>query len=609
MIAFVSPPLPCIAHVFWLYACCLGSAYFHAGPPPPPTKLKIKKRERHCITLGWSAPEQQDRSALVEGYIIEHAEGPSFRHYVDTLASLPADLIKDRKMEAGEMLVAWQTKTSFTLGIDLAKALSRGKQYTFRLRSVNRMGISDYSEPSEATPGLCADAKQIAEEEEAEAMEAAAKGVGVKEKKKLGDREEAAELAATDELQPRESPSREGVTIQWNRALRYSAKNTTHASADDEMKHLMKLAQGCTPRSLRAASSQHALSSTPSPSPMYVEPFTYDRFDCPALCADCLFDFNSSSKFIYFYGLLMGRYQIHMPDSLAADALAREKAEAAEADVTELPDMEFSYSDHDAYNRAPKPSAYSEALNEELERPPRGSEQPPATSFNIPKLILRGLLLDTLVVDCDRRPSYHAPLFALITVMVEVAQRPDGVDLLKSMPLFPIARNKRALDSTHGLKFDQGQAWTFFKEAFGAAEKLQRVLGIAAKEAPARMLKDAAAAFPAAADSAALTVGVGKEEETDGKGAQGKAAAKAEEEEEREHAKAELLKELEAMVPLVEIPVMLHRADVPPMNIVPSNNCASQFDLDVDVRSSFSSFFGFGESSVDVKLDLQTRPK
>ena len=189
--------------------------------------------------------------------MIEHAEGPSFLNYVDTLASLPANLIKDRKMEGGDvsdppLLVAWQTKTSFTLGMDLATALSRDKQFVFRLRSVNRMGRSDHSAPSGPEPGLCKDAKQIAEEEEAEATAAAARGAQVKDtkkkKKKVGEQEEAAELVLTDELQPREPRSRDAITMHWNYALSYNPKNITHASADDEMQHLMKLAGGCTPR-------------------------------------------------------------------------------------------------------------------------------------------------------------------------------------------------------------------------------------------------------------------------------------------------------------------------------------------------------------------------
>ena len=339
--------------------------------------------------------------------------------------------------------------------------------------------------------------------------------------------------------------------------------------------------------------------------------------------------------------MLTGRYQVHLPADAPADALAREKTEAAETDVAELPDMEFSYSDRDAYNRAPNPSVYDEPLNEELERPPRGFKPPPATSVTIPKLVLRGLLLQELERD-RARPRYHGPLFALITIMVEVAQRPDGMHLLQSMPLFPVARNKRALDSSHGLKYDQGQAWTFFKEVFGAAEKLQRVLGIA-KEEPARLLKtavDDASSPAAAAASAVLTVQVGEGGEKENKSGEEKSAtsnlallnrlgeietmlsaklrksmppednnatAKSIEEEERERAKAELLQELEATVPLVEIPVTLYRQDLPPMNIVPSNNCAFRYELEVDVRSSFSWFFGFGKTSVDVKLDLQTR--
>ena len=136
-------------------------------------------------------------------------------------------------------------------------------------------------------------------------------------------------------------------------------------------------------------------------------------------------------------------------------------------EIEQLRNMEHNFSDPDL-NDVPKPEWFDEPLMEAFEKPARWHEPIPRENLTAVKLIVHGKLLLITGGAKSTQPPFFGGLFSLLTALTcALQQRPSDYRLLRELPVFPTARNRKPLTtSVFGLRTDRGQAWTFFKQAF-----------------------------------------------------------------------------------------------------------------------------------------------
>lgn len=187
--------------------------------------------------------------------------------------------------------------------------------------------------------------------------------------------------------------------------------------------------------------------------------------------------------FIYFYGVLTGRYNLVLDSNGAPSPAVSLSAHEQEVEkATPLPDNETKHDIKDAC-RVPLREWFAEPLTPELEHPrtPDWLEEP-VTQENVTamKLIIAGQVC-SYTNGGNTAPFVQPELYALLTVIltflemdVEVRRRRLQVFRAsgRSLPVFPIARNRAAIGSSTGVRFRRGQVWTFLKESFAWASEV-----------------------------------------------------------------------------------------------------------------------------------------
>jgi len=486
----------------WISRCpkilANARAHFLEGPPGPPMKLRIARRETHCIMLAWDQPAAETPSGLwweaigtsrpsaaedlelhndelcrelpshnefttsewqkfrvgslkagqfikgcdgqfykpvlvkiapVEGYIIEHrvvgTESGDAHVWINTLSEL--EMVRKgrkggekgvEKEKRGEKpVVVWQTTTSFLLGGgDMAEVLQREVSYTFRVIAVSRKGTSDPLEMQDPAKTKTEGIGPVAPNQ--------------KDAKEIADRDVTKELPSRSRAATVEGYNQ---TECWPEALRFTPTTAEPTSSRQQMVNLLKMLQN-----------------------------------------DGLWQRHVQMGFPYLYGLVTGRCRLRLSETFDKTSEEPEPA-TAPSEAEQYPGMEHSYEDESA-DIIPSVVVHPLDLDESRTSSSDPTAAVPAENLSVLKMVLCKILMRSLVDQGDATVENHEGLVALLSVLVEVMQFDAGRKLMHTLPLFPVARNVAALDSTAGLRVDAGQAFTFFQILFRETPRMVALL-------------------------------------------------------------------------------------------------------------------------------------
>ena len=522
-----------------------AEAYFSATPPgPPPAAPTVHSKPKvESLTLTWCAPSPADgdqaageAAAPVEGYLIEAILSTgdplrsectdakfSSKEWRDVLSMLPKDKGPGAKepsakeprakgaseTDGGDGCCTWSTETKWVLASDV---LTAGHSYRFRVRAVNRLGVSEASEES-APIGLAAPTAEVplpAANDEKPTTQPP------------GSRSWTSGVAGAD-----------GTLLKrWNYALAFHSANAAPIG-EQVTQTFVNLTQ------------EHGINA-----------------------------YASKMGFGYLYGLLIGQYKpwerlkdadgslevghgarsgsptvaafdvgsdVQAADLRAAleqlagghvaelrstkdgirptkDGMARvwyvrfASAEEAEAAVTahgsppvddaqqqahpraltgvrlflgnKLEQIKSEYNNRGGEDKVPSLSMFTKPILDEFELPtdPAGVS---ADTLMAVRLLLKGKLFQATMGKYSE-PYDRAPMFALLSALVNAHQQidssPDSASqrkrlekLLGQLPPFPLTQNRRAFAASYqGVRADRWQMYTFFKRAMACVHKLHQ---------------------------------------------------------------------------------------------------------------------------------------
>ena len=461
-----------------------GALWFDSTVPPAPGALTVvacpPALQEHAIQLQWKPPPSNTH-APVEGYIIEMRDmSAKDSAWHDVLAKVSGD----EKGGKAKACCTWSTETEWQLGSDV---LVRGKEYTFRIRAVNRLGASEPSAEVEPAVSLPLEVK------------AATPPNGLK--------------GGTTKAKGRSSVQPTLSQQFWHFSMLFSQTNA------DELETVKKFCMLCSEYGLFAHGNKlgfcylyglltgqfqpwtnltKPLSGTDS-APLAAKGTTLGVvaiFGMPAKVTEAEVEATlqgtrdakdgvaqrplAAVKLVdAALGVWYGRFERPLDAESAVAkqpqlALWREagsphpQPQLVHGNKLVQLKMEHSWQDDDD-EEVPHPQWFSEPLMEEFEHP-RWEGPIPRSNITAVKLIIQGQMLMLTSEGRVQQPHFFGGLMALLTGLVSAQQQLTGLTkqtMLQSLPVFPVARNRQTLAYTSmGLRTNRGQGFTFLKQAF-----------------------------------------------------------------------------------------------------------------------------------------------